>query len=581
MRVPLAFALALFACVSLVGSRAVAAPPVPVRIDISVANQTDKRLDQTVSLEEKSILLSSLLNKISKQTGVVLTIAGGEPSSGNLMCVRCKNLPLHTLLNALYGCVSGKWVEWAWRREGEPGSCVYNLFETPWARDKDANYKRIIDGLMQRYVDVMHKLSDMPEEERARHRVEMQNALMLEDARDIDAFFSGDQKDWIWSQARFFFKALTPEQQKAVLDDHSVSVDLSALPNDVYSLYHQHYLFSAATVTDAAGNITQIPEPRTVEVYRDRQKPEKGFLGPAIAVRASGQMSGYSWMATGYFEKGVAQAIKRQWMLPGDASANPKHEAFQLPKIEEPPSLFAPSGLPVKPGIGGFQHMPTLEDRLMFVSTAANVPVVALIRMIDPQSSSRPPEDRSTGAVLKYLEQRMLTNMYKWREGVLVFSYPLWFAARQPAIAADKWALLGADAEGWASLQAWSKFAKATSVAEFDWMMQYLGTYMLKSKLHPALILAEEHPEAGGTEGFELAADDSQRTREVEGLHLGDIANQSHVRLRLQVKSPNVSANFKILTIEFRSGSSANWTPIGWAPLPRLPVTDAAAPRPQ
>ena len=134
-------------------------PPIsPVTIQVREAVSEDSRLSRPVSMAVASVSLKELLDRLSEQVGVKITIDASDPASSYQVFTHCDQVAIGKVLDALYGVFSINKGEWAWIRSGRKGDYSYSFHETPWAKDRSEIFNRIISGLLARYTDLMREL---------------------------------------------------------------------------------------------------------------------------------------------------------------------------------------------------------------------------------------------------------------------------------------------------------------------------------------------------------------------------------------------------------------------------------------
>ena len=292
---------------------------VTISID-SAAVRQDERLSKPVSIAARNMPLKAVLDRFAAQTGVAISIDERDPASGYTILTQCDRVPVAKMMNALYGVFSTHRGEWAWVRTGKPAGYHYSFIETTWAKNRMETYTRILKGILTNYVAVLRDLAPMKMEERKLHRDALKKALFVENDAWLNSFFDNEDAEWVWSQASFFFGALSIQEQESVLKGSPIAITLNSLAPAVYDRFHESYLFSQPSVTDPSGKVTPIPEPDVVKFFLSNPNLKADRLAPMVMLTQGGDA--ISWMGTGHLEIGIREAIKHAWILPGDSDTD-------------------------------------------------------------------------------------------------------------------------------------------------------------------------------------------------------------------------------------------------------------------
>ncbi len=574
--------LVFLICGLIVGSRAYADPPLSAAVDFPDAAAVDPRLNKPVSIVEHSITLKSLLDEVSRHTGVDISIDPREASSSYQIFIRCDKLPVYKVMDALWSALSVQHREWKWMRTNKSAATTsdyaYMLLEPQFARDRTAFHHTIIRELLEKFTQFMQDNAALKPEERIKHKSELARILMIDDLSLLAGFYSGEQSEWFWSQAAFFTQALSREQQLQVLGGGTADVDLKSLPENVYALYHQHYLFTNATFTDPTGTVTRLPEATSVTFYNQPAALQSGVLAPMVMLKEHGKQYGGSWMGTGILQISVGNAVKHAWMLPGDSFASDlEKRVVKAPETSNGVALEAnpDSASGIRPSasevLRGSRHEPVvpLETRLSQVSQGANIPVIGVLPLTYQYRFADPNGQRAS-EFLSTVEGNTKHHMYKWRDGTLIVSYPLRFLVPSHQIPVAMLQRLEPDANGFAGVLQWAKFVSDIDDPQLKWLIDVLSASGDPVQLRSILSLIKRRPELLNETGAFLDTD-TLRTIFKQGLITDERALAGeHTRVRIVTDASSNSSAGMNIAIQWRSDNAQYWTRGAFTIIPNL-----------
>jgi len=549
-----------------------------IQID-EAAIHDDPRLRQLVSLSTRSMPLLAVLDAISEQTGVEISMDDLDVASGYALFASYSKVPAGTVLNALYGLFSINRAEWAWTRQGRAGGYRYRFHETPWAKNRSDTYNRILDGLLKNYVSVLRKLAPMTMADRKLHRNELSKALLLDDDSKLNYFFASES---LWNNAKFFFGILSLGQQDSVLAGESVSISLHDLPQQVYDLYHVYYTTHAPSVTLPGSAPVQIPEPQSLRVYRSLPGGESGLVAPEIVIESSS--GGMSWMGSGWLQFGVREALKRAWVLSGDSMADPASKRL-LAEVKDTIEIRrdkqkadANSGrLATQTGLSDESRRVLAESiasglglgsRLEQLSAGSTTPVLAVLRPGE-QDIFASPVGKPVQEFLDRLEDKNLKRWYyKWRSGVLLVSNPSWFMNSTPAIPFRLLKAIRPDAEGQVPLSGWTKLMRNISDSQAGWFASTYGITGM-SRFRPCLLIMASEPDVTRPDGVSVDSNAMRLLQAASLMPRRTMSADSGVRVRIATlsKGPPTHA-VTALQIELFDPGNNEWTRSGIVEIP-------------
>ncbi len=539
------------------------------RIDIidNLTIEQDPRLNKPVSLSKGRLLLKTVLNEFSAQTGVAMTIDGRDPASGYSVLIECNQVPVGKMMNALYSLMSIRGGEWNWTRYGKESAYTYTFHETPGAKNRGAIHQNILNGLMSNYVAVMNQLAPLTMDERRLHKDDLKKALFLDDGPMIDFYFENES---FWNEANFFCRALNREQQQAILEGKSITVVLNTLPHDVYNFYHQAYLQMDPKERDETGKMIPVPEPLSVQFSPSYPDHRQERLAPAILV--SDSMGAVSWMGTGCLEFGVRDAIKKAWLLPSDRASDaasnkvvestPETEGQKQEREADeallrrltPDSLFPNRRKGLK-----------LDTDLQQLASGTSTPLLAILH--DQLNSDASPVGKPMQQFLDRLEGNFKTYMVKWDQGMLLVAYPEWFTDTTPAIPYSLLHNLHPDKHGEVPLTELLSLMHHLSDDQAVWFAAKQNISNL-SQLRPCLLFAVENPRVLMSDGL-VIDDETLRTLQSASI----IPSNSQLstqdgRIRLKQEMSDVPGVASTIRVEWNDIKLRTWKLLNRVPLP-------------
>ena len=562
---------------------------VTVQIDHAAA-VLDPRLDKPVTLNLRGATLKSVLDQISSQTGIPITIDEHDPASGYQLLVVCDKLPAGRLMNALYGLFSIRRGEWAWNRVDTQGAYRYTLHETAWAKDRNAIYRGILDGLLRNYLAVLRELTPMAMDERKAHKSDLKKALLVDDDTLVDGLFN---EPLFWTEASLFLSVMSPDQQADVLTGKSVSVTMNSLSQDAHCLYEQAFKDRVISTTNADGTETRLPPPEAILFVPMAPSVARKRLAPAVFMDL-GPVS-MSWMGTGSLEVGVRDAIKHAWMLPGDrttdgASTVVVHEPTATTTLRNDQAVaaaalerFRNNSLPGIPErnremiLAGLVANLAAGPRLEELSLGSGTPVLAMLPSNDNHGYATPVGATVQGFLDRFAS-RSQDHFYKWRDGVLLISHPFWFTDPNSAISYYVLKMLLPDQHGRVPLRVWADFIGRISDDQAEWFAAAYGvdsmpkvtTCLRVINAIPAVLQKEGAPMT--PEAMRLLISASILPRDLQATN-----GPYRLRMREPLHQQGVpSANG--IAVEITGGSIEQWRAVALFQLPSMRAVPIATP---
>lgn len=215
-----------------------------------------------------------------------------------------------------------------------------------------------------------------------------------------------------WSQVRLFATALSQDQQSRLRKGTTVSLPLTGL-----SAANQATISaSAAHVTMETNGVRTVILPDTVKFSFNRSSDDNRHMARDLRLGIGHQHSlngNGPFMQTrtflGMLEYELTSRLTRNWILPGDLFGR----AVEKQVVTDLPTL---------PQESIRSHVPAFDRKLAQMAEAENFSYIGIVpEYVDHVFTTSRPDPQN----LEYLSPWPL--LYKWRNGVLLFNYPLWF----------------------------------------------------------------------------------------------------------------------------------------------------------
>lgn len=396
------FRLSLRRAVGILALALISTPPAACAPLTDVQRQADPRLQKKVTIVASHILIGELLEKLSAQSGVSLTVGEKDGTGDAEVLVSLKDVKLADAMDALYSLVSYKQAEWSWEQTGEGKNAVYRLAQPPAAQALAAALKAQVQKEFEAEAKTMLAAVKMTPEERKRRIAE------LSGKDDASAFLLKDNR--LCDGLSIFATAVSAELQASVLQGKQrPRVPLSQLSDAGRAFVHAEWVHSAATHNRADGTAELVPEPTFV--FFNVSRPPNA-ISPILWIGMEGQ-GAYGYVGGTPLDKELRKKLAAYWLLPGDMKEDDA-EAHQVaaPKVA-PPILDS-------------HH--AFHNGFLQLSDAANVPVIA--RLFNEEgygtSVNKSPYGKTVEEFLTPLRDDM-GMPHKWHDGILLLTYNGWF----------------------------------------------------------------------------------------------------------------------------------------------------------
>jgi hypothetical protein len=520
-----------------------------------VSLHDDERLAAPVTVSTADVSIGQLLGNWSRQTGVPISIDPRDGASSYRLLAECDKVPAARMMEALYRLFSRRGGEWAWNRTGKPGHYEYELSEPFAAKNRTESFRQLQLGLLDRFVTVMRSMSAMSPDERRRRRVDLERALLMEKTDGADFFFTDD---WFWIQAAFFFGATTQDQQRAILNGGSVTVNLKSLSPTVHDAFRKDLARYTAPEVESTGR----PEPESVTFWSRPADLNMGTFGPTIFATGVVPQGETSYIGTGHLSAGVRAALESLWFLPGDKHDDPASVRLVPAQSgsERPASASQPAGGPDQPPIRRGRG-PTVKEAIRAVAQATHTPVLGIIDARSDRGAQNP-AGVAISAFLAHIHGPTGLTFFKWNSGILMICDPRWFAVQDPVVPEFLIAKLGRDSHGQVALSEFIDLTRHISGEQAEWLCDHyhIGSY---KSLQPLIELALAYPGVLTPSGTAI---DSATARRVLGNRLlipdPRAAERNALLFRLRIDATSVgSARRPWLRLEYFNPGRKTWQP--------------------
>jgi hypothetical protein len=390
--------------------------PISQIIDVRM-RASDARLDTAVTLDTDRMCLGEVLEKVSAQTGVSISIPAEDLSSGVPITCHVQKIPLVNFMNSIWSLVGFSKATWQITSDAQHNTRSYQLLPTALARALAERLNREADRYSADLVALLLKMHAMtPKERQANvHRL-AQAMLSANDAAAKNYVDDPTTTEHFWAMIGVFATILTPEQQVQVLKGGTISLPLNNLNADTQTLLHAS---TGHSYTERNGVRIEEEPADTVRFSYSQYSPgnkyrdgNKQHMIKNLSIGVGNAHSFVSGTYLGGLELGVKALAYAGWILPGDL----RHGETENQIV---------SSLPELPEDTLWRHAPAFDLLLTQLAEAQKVSYIAVV----PDEAN----NQITLSVGKSAQQcledlRSQANlMHKWRDGVLLCNYPVWF----------------------------------------------------------------------------------------------------------------------------------------------------------
>jgi len=373
------------------------------------ARTADPRLNTSVNVDVDRMYLGELLEKISAQTDVSVSMPANDPFSGIPITCHVKNLPLADFMNSLWSLVGYTKATWKITIDSQRKPLRYVLLPTPDAHALPARLNAETEKATTKLWDLDTKISKLTPRERQAYIHPLSEAMLMETDEWAKMFLQDSpMTNDAWARFSMVETELTPAQQEQLQQGIGIAIPLSHLTpahQDLMRAFVHH------TYIEKDGVRTELPPPDKVTFILSRSLGGTQVLMRDLYMDV-GTGEGFGGVGfMGAMSLGLKRILAEKWILPGDAKSSGKESSIinSLPKF--------PIG-------SAWENVSGLDLVLTQVAAAQDVSYIAIV----------PDGGGATFSVLgKTLEQcfadfrRGAGLIHKWRNNVLLLNYETWF----------------------------------------------------------------------------------------------------------------------------------------------------------
>ena len=495
-------------------------PTVPGMADeVTAAMQrADARLQTRVTLRLPRVLVSELLERLSKQSGVPLIADDWSTAGSDSVAVSLNNVPVADAMNALWSLFSYKHMEWDWRRspvKGEQGKYTYTLARPDYARFQAERLKEQVQADFEAQARELIGALDTPPDQ-------------LKEAARTDKLLNSLLVDSRVRPGLRILASLPPETLLNLLrNQQPLSLPITELSPDLQKALQESRAWEVALASKQGHPASSVgPQSDHVSIYVGSIN---GIVAPAIFIdvgRGSGDYFGGNYLEDAWLRK-----MNAEWVQSGEAVDNPAADC----------GLVYPKRPPAAPN-----QAHALADYLLRFADAAKAPLIARIphdldNGVSEGTISQLPASKTVKAFLAGVGKNSPNLQHKWRGGVLLLTCQNWFMdesedARLPWAEVKRLRDVEAVGDGFLSLGDLAHAAAVLNVAQMGRLGEWFPVINNAVEWHDLLAFYDKTPEYRARV-LSAKGDDSQYPESLVNAQLGiDALRLTHPNLRLQIQ---------------------------------------------
>jgi hypothetical protein len=394
----------------------------------------DRRLESRVNISARRIRLGDLLERITTQTGIKIACSERDGGSGTYMSAHADGIPVGDLLDAVWSLTANQDAQWRWEREGTSADYRYTLVQPERAKRRSELIREYVKQAAVYHFGAMLEIARMPAEDRVKNKKLISQSLGVDEDHWADGFLNSPGLFDIHE----LVAACVPRDKLITLIRGETS---ASVPIDSLSATGKQWLekcqgmigldaqsFRNDPVGDAA--------PKTLHFYpapADRQTELIARIAPLIMLSTSKHF-GISVLGGTALEAGMGNVVRKKWNVQGDKVDT--QLANRL--VDKPIEMKTPPFGGLLPGFNGRPPRPRpipsiLEIRLLQMAQGSGVPILMILpatNLVDPGD----PSGHTVRDTIESAKKRFPKPMFKWRNGVLLASYPQWFVEEDGSI---------------------------------------------------------------------------------------------------------------------------------------------------
>ena len=376
-------------------------------------SKDDPRLAKRISFSGRPYSFSplyygQLMEELTKQTGVSLTVTDRDGGAGEPLVVSLRNIALGDVLQSFWSLVCYNDATWRVTRTGSAPAFRY-AFERPFAASNLCQkIQGDIQGDFEKYAANLVKGANLPASER-------------ENFGKSDPLLALHLKEEGYREGIGLFAGQTSAEQrlKILLGETELTVPVSELNDKDKENFRNLWKKIGATTVLEDGTQKPFEEPATLKF---RTKTGYKCVTPVMFIDY-GEMGALGYIGSGLYEDAWKRRVREGWILSGDDRERPEvnNAAIQKPDSAVPQKRKEPK---------------TLFDQLDRFANAAQLSFMGHLPPGDLGLLT--PKAQTVASLLAELRyDARISLVHKWREKTLLITYPLWFtqdAAKRNAL---------------------------------------------------------------------------------------------------------------------------------------------------
>ena len=374
----------------------------------SKMKQRDARLKTPVSFSADRIYLGELLEKLSQQTKVSISMDANDSFSGVEITCDLKRMALADVMNSLWSLLGNKNGSWEWSADTRHPQPRYQLRATSAAHRESDRLNRLRQEAFEQLSESLLRMAALPPAERRVSEKKLPPFMRIDDPENEIALVSAENRGNFWAGIHLF-GTLSPELRQRVLRGQKIEVLLATLSEQDRR--------EALTLEPAESGRGNYPKREASGTLPDRvcfqrindSLPNAGQLVISLGnAHSLGGRTYFGIQTTELFPRTV-----QDWIFPGDRPMLERDEE-KLPAL----TAFKPESL--------WEKAPRLDRNIAQLAATEGVSFLAVLP--EEPVAGFPIETAKTPRLLFWeAGQHGQPLMHKWRNGVLLVSYPGWF----------------------------------------------------------------------------------------------------------------------------------------------------------
>lgn len=386
------------------------APPSESPVNLKM-RQIDARLNAPVTFHADRMYLGELMEALSLQTQVVLTIDDADSFSGVRITCDLKQIPLADVMNALWSLVGFKNGLWEWKSDSKQSPAHYYFHPTQNARNLAERLNREMQEAFEAQAELMIRMASLSPVERQASADKLAASMLLDDTAVAKNYV--DPKaglDQFWAAIRLFANIVPPEARTQIFRGETVYLPLSSLSADDRQLALKLGGRTKVVVTDG---VRQEIAPDTIRFRSTRYIGNHKDISMHMFISVGGKEGFQGMSYFGMLTFGLLPRAYASWILPHDLRILDidRHPLNTLVSFKQE-DIWAATPI--------LDHDVAQLAATEGVSFLAVIPEDVGFQM--PRAFGKTPEQYFAEL---WKDEPYL--MHKWRDGIMLLSYPTWF----------------------------------------------------------------------------------------------------------------------------------------------------------